>query len=622
MAEIKLTKDNKKKLVDAVKQYWVDKVASELKSKWVTTTGWNLVTKDKTDSATPSSVTTSFDSSTINKPENIKPVSEGAAFDTGDWEIEDGTTLTEDKYNKEQADKQAEIDKSKSDAEKAAEDLKWTIEQQSSSLAGNKETDLANLEADKKEDTSSAEALASEQERLLKEQEAENKRREQEILAEQEKNKALELKKLDFEQEQAKKQAERDREALQAERDLNIEKNKQAIIDAETATESARFQSAHNFRKLWLAFSSASLETAQTIANEWIQKIAQIKAKMNYDERNFGIKEKEINEKYAEVVQEYTFKHSDIVNTYDSKAKEVKSEYIKQYNQINSNLRLNNLQKKEAIDKINKEYRDWKSKLERQFLADTITLKKETLEATERIEKIKTDKENSAKSKISAALSSWAWYLKTPLEQKALLAQAGLTSVDWKAIEEKTIWDWIVSKVTSIMPEEYTLDFVTKNKIREATSEYIKSGYSPDVAIDRAASEILKDTDEYKRFQKLKDLSLKEKEAKLLKSLKGGSGGWSSTNKVQLVPWTGWRYYYFDPVGQTLKEAKDIDTWESVIATWKTDPNEDPFTKLLNEGNIWNNTTSTTNTNTKTETKEEGGWFAEWAATILSKFFD
>jgi hypothetical protein len=75
------------------------------------------------------------------------------------------------------------------------------------------------------------------------------------------------------------------------------------------------------------------------------------------------------------------------------------------------------------------------------------------------------------------------------------------------------------------MPEEYTLDFVTKNKIREATSEYIKSGYSPDVAIDRAASEILKDTDEYKRFQKLKDLSLKEKEAKLLKSLKGGSGG-------------------------------------------------------------------------------------------------
>jgi hypothetical protein len=79
---------------------------------------------------------------------------------------------------------------------------------------------------------------------------------------------------------------------------------------------------------------------------------------MNYDERNFGIKEKEINEKYAEVVQEYTFKHSDIVNTYDSKAKEVKSEYIKQYNQINSNLRLNNLQKKEAIDKINKEYRD------------------------------------------------------------------------------------------------------------------------------------------------------------------------------------------------------------------------------------------------------------------------
>lgn len=516
--------------------------------------------------------------------EQIKPWVE-PSVDTGGWELEDGTTITAEQFAADQAKKEEEM---KNSSLGAATWLQDTLQKQSDWMADDQAAALANLGSWKAEDIANTEALADEQKRQLDEQQAENKRREAEMEAEAKASRDLELKKLEFEQDQARRQAELDRENLQIEKDALKQANEQAIRNAEAETERKKWQSLIAYHKLWLSVSWAIVQASDRIFNEWIQKITEIKAKMNLDERRFGIEDKKINQAYSDAVQKYTFSMNDVINQYSEKINKNKSDYITKYNEIAWNLRLTALEKKKAIDAINQWYRKDKREQERQFLEDTIKVKEAMVTNAERIEKIKKEKENDAKTKIQAAIASWAWHLKTPLEKQTLLAQAGLTEVDWKAIEEKTTWDEIVRKVTEIMPEEFTLDFNTKNKIRNATNDYLKSGYSLDVAVDKATSDILKDTPEYKQWQRIKELSLKEKEAKLNKALKPT---WVSNEKADLVVWTDGKYYWADRINRTLTPAKEFGTEESVYWSQKVDPNEevDPIETLARLYWVWAN---------------------------------
>ncbi len=507
--------------------------------------------------------------------EQIKPGVE-PSVDTGGWELEDGTTITAEQVA---ADKKKAEEELNASSLGAASWLQDTLSEQEAWLEAQKDQNLADAQTAQKEDTANAEALASEQKKSLEEQGAENKRRETEIAAELEASKELALEKLQFEQAQAKRQADIDREALQVEKDALKQANEQALVNAEAETIKNSWQSTIAYRRLGLAVSWAIVQSWQEITNQWIQKILQIKAKMNLDERKFGIEDKKINQAYSDAIQKYTFEINDTINNYAEKANENKSSFINKYNEIAGNLRMSSLEKKQNIDKINQAYRAEKRTLERQYIEDTIATKERMVTNAERIERIKRENENEAKTKIQTAIASGAWHLKTPLEKERMLRQAGLDSVDWRAIEEKTTGDEIVRKVQEVMPEEYVLDFITKNKIRDVTNDLLKSWYSLDVAVDKATSEVLKDTEEYKRWQRVRALSLREKEAKLAKSIKWGSGGWDKT-KLSLVVWTDWKYYNYNSSTWELKLAQWVwEEWvsEPVVASTKFDINSSDF---------------------------------------------
>jgi len=166
---------------------------------------------------------------------------------------------------------------------------------------------------------------------------------------------------------------------LQAEANFQKIQNEDSIRQANIDVDIQRQQSAWAYSKMGLWFSSWIINQSQSIATNWIVKIASIKAKMSLDEATIATK-----------VADVEFKYTDLVNTtidnYIDKTDALRLKMTEQINEANRNIRTNSFDKQTEISKIEDDMRKEVKEAERQHIEDITAVKDKGIELSESIQ--------------------------------------------------------------------------------------------------------------------------------------------------------------------------------------------------------------------------------------------
>ena len=155
---------------------------------------------------------------------------------------------------------------------------------------------------------------------------------------------------------------------LEAQAEYQRVQNQSAILQARIEVELQRQQSAWAYNKIGLWFSSGIINQSQQIATNGIIKIAELKARMNFQEATIKTKISETEFKYSELVNR-------TVDKYVDKIDNLKVEMEKRINDVNSNIRTNSYEKQKAINEIEEWARNKKREEEKQHINDIQTVR-------------------------------------------------------------------------------------------------------------------------------------------------------------------------------------------------------------------------------------------------------
>lgn len=503
----------------AVEEFGQDKVDAQLSSKWASISeDWNTVI-----APTPESTNTETTNTETTEPSTVQSTAQ---------DILDNTKKVEGELASSQEWKEQEL-----------------IQQQ---------------EADQKR----VEEQATENELLIKQQELESKKRDEERKIKLEQRESDEINRLRREEDLNKRIAETERKKLEASQEFQRIKNENAIIEAKADIEIQRQQSAWAYQKLWLWFSSGIINQSQQIATNGIAKIAELKAKMNYDEAITWVEMSKINLEMERIWVEYSNLINSTINSYSDKLDDIDANTEKRIQEVNRNLLLNSQQKEDKIASILSWYRKEKNDMERQHIDDMFKIQDRWFAYQKEVENAIQQEKAIAREAMNTSLLTGWWFKKTTEEKIKILRKAWFDSSELQNIEESAKNDKVNGIVSELMPSDYFLKIDDRINIDGRIEEYIKSWYSLDKASRIATEEYLSNDPIYIREKNIRDLKQKV-DLRALNSRLNPSG-WSSWFKAtNIVKWLDWIYYWVD---KNNAEARAIAVAKEVNGEIKSMP--------------------------------------------------
>jgi len=387
-------------------------------------------------------------------------------------------------------------------------DVKWTAEQ---ILAQNtaawqkleelKETKISDLETAKETDIERTETHAKELQDLLTKQDEKLSLLEDERRVRLEDEKAWEVERLQKEKDLSMRLAEADREKLEASQEYQRIQNENSIIEAEAAIEIERQQSAWAYQKLWLGFSSWIINQSQQIATDWIAAIAQIKAKMSYNEAFTWVEISKVGIELEKANLQYSWLINQTINTYSDKLDDLDEQAEKRIQDTTKSLLLSTQEKEEAIDGILKDYRSEVGDLERQHIDDMIKIQdrwyKYQIDIQNQIEK----DQGLAKENINDKITSWALFEMNDVELDTLARKAWLNLIDLTSIKKSSIAKSVSANVSKMMGEGYITSEETRAEINGNVHRLMEGWSTLEEATAIATKQVLSETPEYKARQ-------------------------------------------------------------------------------------------------------------------------
>ena len=409
----------------------------------------------------------------------------------------------------------------------------------------------ADAEANKTTDISLAEKQAQETADLLKRQNDALAIKEAQTKTRLEEEKQSELDNLKKKQSLEEEMANAEREKLSAEAEYQRIQNQNAIIEANKNIEIQRQQSAWAYQKLWLWFSSWIINQSQQIATDWIAKIAEIKAKMNYNEAMTWVEQSKINTQLKQIEIEYAWLINTTISSYSDKLDDLDTNAEKRIQDLTKNLLLNNQQKDTKINEVLKEYRNQKTTLERQHIDDMMKIQDRWFTYQKEVE-AQVEKQKEVKlTNLSEELLNWtlAWMSAIEISKR----EDELWLPRW-TINQKMDWlirQWIRWMVDVTIWKDYIIWDIEYLKSQIVTQ--MKQWRTLWEAVDIIWGNYIKNNSEYKKIQ-------------ANKYTKKTTSWWSGSNTASTAS-TSWQL--ISDVFETYWVKLDSTTANSLIKWWE-----------------------------------------------------
>lgn len=213
-------------------------------------------------------------------------------------------------------------------------------------------------------------------------------------------------------------------------------KNDAAEYELQTQNEIANQQSNIAFAKLWLSFSWAAINTAQSIYTQWVYNLAKLKTtnSKNYADLQVKINSTQFDhiKQVNSIIQEATQKEFD--------SKERLRDFIWK---AQNNILTSKKESQEAIQKAIDDYKTEKQTREDKLYSDMNSANAKLRESTEQIQKTISTNEDNAKKKIDLLISNWQWGSLSKVQQVELESRAWIPA--W------TTANTIVAKTTTML---------------------------------------------------------------------------------------------------------------------------------------------------------------------------
>jgi len=364
-----------------------------------------------------------------------------------------------------------------------------------------KETKVSDLETAKEDDLWRAETHAQELQDLIREQDEKLSWLEEERKARLEWEKTWEVERLQKEKDLSMRLAEAERNKLEASQEYQRIQNENAIVQAEAEIEIERQKSAWAYQKLWLGFSSWIINQSQQIATDWIANIAQIKAKMSYDEALTWVEVSKVNVELEKANLEYSWLINKTISNYSDKLDDLDLQTEKRIESTNRSLLLSTQEKEDKTAKILSDYRGEVSGLERQHIDDMFKIQDRWFKyQTEIQNQIEKDR-NLAKENINNKITSWALFEMNDVELDALARKAWLNLIDLSSIKKSSIAKSVSTNSAKMMGEGYITSEETRAEINGNVTRLMEGWSTLEEATAIATKQVLSKTPEYKARQ-------------------------------------------------------------------------------------------------------------------------
>lgn len=264
---------------------------------------------------------------------------------------------------------------------------------------------------------------------------------------------------IDRDTELLKNKKDKEIDLLNAQAELQRQRNEQDLRQARIDTRLSQRQSAWAFNKHWLWFSSWIINQAQQIATDWITKIAEIEANMNYQEAS-------IKTDIARLDFDYDTLVNKTIDDYTDKMASLEKDAISRITQVNQDIRKNTYDKNKTIEEIEKELRENTKKLQREYIDDMYKVRDKGIEYSKEIQTSISEYQNWQLDKLDNMMKNGSIANMTPwniaqMEQKLDLPAWTISrqvsnsiSSAVRLVFDKTLWEWYsINNMSSIIEQ-------------------------------------------------------------------------------------------------------------------------------------------------------------------------
>lgn len=372
----------------------------------------------------------------------------------------------------------------------------------------------------------------------------------------------------------AKEVQAQDKKKLEAAAELQRIKDERAIVQANAQIELDKQKSAWAYNKLWLGMSSWIINESQRIATDWIAKITEIKAQMNYNERLLDVETAKINLEMEQIQLDYNNQISSTINKYSNRIDDMEDSVETQILDTQNNLLLNADEKDAKITELLNQYRTDKDWLERQHIDDMLWIKEKWLEYAKEVEVQLEKKKVKDLENLSQAVVNWRTASMTQEEIYTEEDRLGLPR--WTIYQKQT--EMVMGNMREFVDNTIWKDFIINNPdfIQVEAEKLMKQWQTLEQATRTATANYVKNTTEYKSMSKLKQAQINDWIAKAqwtgryapqtswMESLLNSMSSWTATNED------------YGNMNKMLNNIIEADLWisqtqlQKMIDNWET----------------------------------------------------
>ena len=319
-----------------------------------------------------------------------------------------------------------------------------------------------------------------------------------------------------------KSQADAEKEYLKVQQEATRLSNEQAIKDAKYNTEILRQQSAWAYNKLGLNVSSGIINESQTIANQWLEKIARIQVDANLQDAQYNYQIKDASIKYTQMINASIDKFSNAIM-------DIKTSAINRITETQRNLLQNSRDKNKSIEEIKNSLRLELKTAEREHMTDMQTIRDKGIEYATGVANTVTAIYNQGKASINEKILNGSIYTATTSQLIEMAKWANMTLDEVLSLKNSAISQKAGEVASTIMWADFILTGVERNEISDQVKYLMSSWRTLQEATEIAVKRVLANNSEYKNKQALTELKYKADTKTLQdtikwKTLKTGSG--------------------------------------------------------------------------------------------------
>lgn len=406
------------------------------------------------------------------------------------------------------------------------------------------------------------EKTAKEQAGLVAQQEAENKARLERELERTKAEKALAL--------------EANNQAIA----LQQSKDRQSLVDAQKKQRVAEIQAWYNMNKLWLWFTAGAIKSAQMIANEWAEAIANIQIQAAYNESKIKIDASNIELQFTKEV-------NNVIDTHTDTAIRLKAESIKRISEVNNSLLLNERQKTENINKIKDAYIVNKRKTQDELYANLEKYRDERLAQVKELEQRLISNTNTAKTRVNTLMVNGQWDKLSTAEKENLSKSAGITIQEAENNKRQVIYSTWIKAMQWVLWNDFIPTVAETDELISEVNRLTLAGRPMDEAINIVARRIMSRRPEYKAIINYNNSKYTPKTTTTKSS---SSSEDKASNWIQITDkdWNVWSYNELTQEVRPIQVSKTIPERIERAPVWPQIANINPKPMTAQEAKKYN----------------------------------